>query len=199
MKVDLLFECLVRGSVVLVAVGLLLACLRRRTAVERRHCLVGCGLLLLLLPVVVALDWRWHWLPDVTQEVALAPLPSGEDSSIFVREAHRPPLEESVVSSAAAEATLLQPSRPAGLHWWLGIYLVGVCVALLPLGGAWSRLNGLRRRSEPCEDAELLRCARSIPGYREGLVRMMDSAVMPMTWGIWRPIVLLPKAALSWL
>lgn len=104
-------------------------------------------------------------------------------------------------TSAAAmpEATLTSLGRSVWaslVPWIVAVWLIGVIVALVPTVLASARLALLARRARPLRGG---RWALLVPSaLREIGVRRrvrfieMDGAVMPMTWGVRRPVVLVP-------
>ena len=80
--------------------------------------------------------------------------------------------------------------------WLIGAWLVGVVVVFTPVLIGFVRLAALRRRARPMRGG---RWALLVPSVMRELdvrrrVRFLelDGDVMPMTWGIRRPVVLLP-------
>ncbi|HUQ81987.1 MAG TPA: M56 family metallopeptidase, partial [Gemmatimonadaceae bacterium] len=118
----------------------------------------------------------------------------------------------SVASTAAIEATPVVAAAPEASRaelasaisdvwsvvalWAFAIWVVGALIALAPTLIGMVRLALLERRARPVRGG---RWALLVPSaLREIDVRRhvrfieLDSAVMPMTWGIVRPVVLLP-------
>lgn len=78
----------------------------------------------------------------------------------------------------------------------LGLWLVGAVTLLMRTGVGFLATRRLRRSAAPPVDAEWVRLAVDLTGQL-GLtrpVRVLSSsgAAMPMTWGWWRPVVLVP-------
>ena len=120
-------------------------------------------------------------------------------------------------SAATPEKSAMSPAaanNPVGGHRlatrfsvnWLmlgfSIWVVGAVLMLLSVAAGQFQLRRLSRRAEPVSDAvwnRLLAEARATPGLRRD-VSLLQSAddVMPLTWGWWRPVVLLPAEAENW-
>lgn len=84
----------------------------------------------------------------------------------------------------------------------MAVWIVGVGVVLSPLLLGWLSLWMLRWRSCPATDPRwqiLLDRARATLGLRRGVLLLVSPRqVMPMTWGIPRPRLLLPASADTW-
>jgi hypothetical protein len=84
------------------------------------------------------------------------------------------------------------------LAGWLG----GTVVILLSVAVGRLRLRGLRRAAHPPSSADwlpLLRllCEKLRVGRRVTLLQSADN-LMPVTWGWWKPVILLPAQADEW-
>ncbi|HVX59815.1 MAG TPA: M56 family metallopeptidase [Pirellulales bacterium] len=110
------------------------------------------------------------------------------------------PLETSMVHRSDDEfrrSGVTRHSSAAALFW-----LAGAALALLPLIVGAFRTFSLRRQARPIEDAiwrHLLEehCRRLAISRRVELLETA-AATMPMTWGLLRPVVLLPAQAREW-
>ena len=90
----------------------------------------------------------------------------------------------------------LQPLWIRALPWMIALWMAGALTVLTPMIVGLFRLTWLRRAAHPVRGG---RWALLIPSaLREIGVRRrvrfleLESAVMPMTWGVVRPVVLLP-------
>jgi beta-lactamase regulating signal transducer with metallopeptidase domain len=114
-------------------------------------------------------------------------------------------------SSPAAVKTLL-PAQvrqvangrwPANWQRWvLILWIAGVAATLSRLFWRWAALGGIEHASRPLDDAAAQSVAQAVRGELgiKRRVRLLLSAspLMPMTWGWWRPVVLLPPDCLRW-
>jgi TonB family protein len=102
-----------------------------------------------------------------------------------------------IVRTTGVEAASWDVSRR-----WLPMWMAGACVALVLLVRDVARLIRLARGAEPLIDprcTELCRaCARQLGLSRAPALFVSRRAVIPMTWGVRRPRVLLPATALGW-
>ncbi len=196
--------------------------LMRRTSAAARHfvwlaAFVGAG----TLPLVSTTLPSWHW--SLGRGTHIATQAPSIEVDHFARAANaRPWTDEATASTApwtetllathAAEAAapIVAPAHtfaPADTPWpWAPIFVtvwaMGALAMLIPLCIGALSLAQLGRRARPVSDDRLLRifgqsmlrleCRRS--------VRLLESEArqVPMTWGMFRPAVLLPSSARSW-
>lgn len=80
--------------------------------------------------------------------------------------------------------------------WALVVWLTGVLIALLPMAAGTLRLAALARRARPLRGGAWALLAptamREIGVRRRVALAELDEPVMPMTWGVFHPVVLLP-------
>jgi hypothetical protein len=80
----------------------------------------------------------------------------------------------------------------------IAVWGAGVVIVLLPILAGWARLRGIYRRATrpvielaDCLDAPFCRSRRP-------LMLQGDELASPMTWGVLRPVILLPGCARAW-
>ena len=115
-----------------------------------------------------------------------------------------PELSEEATTPLAAASTVIR--RPASKISWQSsvvvIWLVGVALALMPIAVGLARNRALGRGAEPAFDYEryplFVELRRSL-GIRR-IVRLLETkeSLVPMTWGILQPIVLVPRVWREW-
>lgn len=114
------------------------------------------------------------------------------------------PVTMTSVANASQSLTKLDQPRAWIIHWpalLVATWLIGAALFALPLLLSVLSLRRLRRTAQPLAPSlaeELRQLAQTCLGRR--LVTGLQSELrrMPMTWGIWRPIILLPAEAVDW-
>jgi beta-lactamase regulating signal transducer with metallopeptidase domain len=196
-------DAAVRGTFILLA-ALAATALMRRTSAAARH-LVWLAALsaLLLLPIARGFVPEWRVLP-VAPAVFVAPAaPSAEPVSAPAASARAPAPAE---PGGPAASTLRQPAPPrlpldwtalALLAWAAGAALLG-----LRLAYGLARVRWMERRAVELTDDGWVRLTDGL-ARRLGLGRIVrllrePGATVPMTWGIFSPVILLPREADEW-
>jgi beta-lactamase regulating signal transducer with metallopeptidase domain len=96
-----------------------------------------------------------------------------------------------------------EESRHAQILSTLGIlWLTGSAIGLFCMFAGWCQVAVLTRRCTPLEDTEwclLLNDAARRTRLRRPVRLLVGKGVaLPMTWGAWRPVILLPEQARAW-
>jgi beta-lactamase regulating signal transducer with metallopeptidase domain len=176
------------------AVALALTALARRSRAAARHVLlVAAFAVLLALPAAsFVMPTRGVTLPSTpvassAPVVAIAPVMTSPPPA--VADAHES------VGMFRIESTGVTASAILWAIWGAGMLL---CVLPL-LAGAW-HLRSLRRSSSVCArgEAMLHRLSAETGIQRPVAVRVHDSIPGPMTYGILRPVIMLPLDATAW-
>lgn len=107
---------------------------------------------------------------------------------------------DSQTSPAPGASAIAQPNRGA---WWLiPLWLCGVAVVLARMAIGHARVQLSLRRSERIRDPEWLRLLAE-RNFRIGLHRRVDlrrssDTDVPLSYGLMRPVILLPSASEEW-
>ncbi|HEV7405373.1 MAG TPA: M56 family metallopeptidase [Chthoniobacteraceae bacterium] len=185
-------ECLLKGSLLVLAAATFCAW-RPALSASRRHVVWLCvlaGLAVLPLSRLAAPHWR---LPG-----SLAPTISAAKS----------PLAMPVAATNSSLYAENVPARPPAWSWpkpWqmlLGAWAAGALAILgYRLLGRW-QLARLRRQSTALRDPrwhEMAALAAAETGWRGRFeIRLSSRASVPCTWGLRKPVVLLPSASAGW-
>jgi beta-lactamase regulating signal transducer with metallopeptidase domain len=197
--------------------ALLLAVLLRRSSAALRHFILSVFLIgLLLIPILPSIDkgWETPFLPSwaalgrhaVSPEkpAAIGPVEGMfESGTIFeatspVTPADRAPERRSTEAKAGGKA-------PAG---WLtqsllpAVWVSGLIVLLLRLGLGLLGALRLSREGRPLDDPvwrRLLQRFLSLVAIRRWVrLKIHAKIVVPLTWGIIRPVILMPDDSRNW-
>jgi bla regulator protein blaR1 len=188
---------LVRGLVVFLA-ALAVTSLWRKLSAESRH-LVWLGVIagFLLIPLA------WLALPAVHIGVRIPILPAAANQL-----AAAPALSYAqyaqLVDGAATHASMAGQSVPLFPRGLLPIlpaaWLAGVAAFLVPLAIGRRRL--LRLAAQAQTDARLSSLARTMAGHwsirRRITVLLSKGCAVPLTFGVRRPVILMPASATRW-
>jgi beta-lactamase regulating signal transducer with metallopeptidase domain/protocatechuate 3,4-dioxygenase beta subunit len=96
---------------------------------------------------------------------------------------------------------IIRPTRGTWAQWALAVWLAGALLVGLPtLGGLAANTRRWRRASRVPGNASLLRdLARRLGIRRPVELRVgAEAGLMPLTWGTFRPVVLLPRDSADW-
>lgn len=188
-----LCEWLVKSALLASGAWLLLQAWRSATAAQR-HLVWSLALAaIILLPITRLTAPRWAIsLQPVKHTVVTLPVtsPSVVEPIDFAPVAY--------IAPAPVPVRTPLDWRKILLATWLG----GVTLVLgFRLLGSW-RLHRLYRRSTPVDDPRarlLLAGIASELGLRRRVeIRLSEECRVPVTWGSWRPVMLLPRRALTW-
>jgi TonB family protein len=182
---------MIRASVILATAYLLTLFLRRRAAAERHIVWVAAIASAALLPLLSLVVPSWQPAFAARLVSALPTLLAGADGG-----ASGSPGARIVFQAQSIETSgLLERAIPF-------LWLCGSLVCLLFAARGFARRARIRARSADSSDGRIqailaavavqLRCGRTI--------RIEQSAdeCMPMTWGVFRPRILLPRSAAHW-
>ncbi|MBI3863122.1 MAG: hypothetical protein HY290_14625 [Planctomycetia bacterium] len=215
-------------SAIVMLVAVVAAALLRRASAAWRHlvwCLSATSLLLLPVLALALPAWQVTWLPEWPAERAplaatgLATVANADRITPLAGPPLEtpPPIEIDVPPSAAAAPTdaTTEPSpalsvaatattspRRAPFPWLAGIWGAGLLLSLVPLAfGLW-QVSALHRRSRVIDDPRWLALLgdlrRQLALRRSVQLRESNTALMPLTWGALRPVLLVPAEAGAW-
>ena len=194
-------DAAVRGTFILLA-ALAGTSLMRRSSASARHLVWLAALTaLLLLPIARGFVPKWRVLPAAPVFAAPAPQPVATpfaapdfpDGAGVVRET-----TGAVVERASVPARLPIPWTTFALLLWAA----GAAVLALRLAYGLARVRWIERHATELTDDGWVRLTDGL-ARRLGLGRIVrllrePGATVPMTWGIFRPVILLPGEADGW-
>lgn len=170
---------LIRSALVLISADLLRR-LPRNSTPTHRHAILLTGFLLLLV---------WPLLPLFVPEV-------------YVPLAFSSPLHGSVTVQQTIRTTTGASALPMPLLLTLGAWMLGALCALFPLIRGYGKVLSLRRRGIAPADESWHTLMQELV-ERSGLLKLpiiltVADRVVPQTFGIFRPVILLPQECSSW-
>jgi beta-lactamase regulating signal transducer with metallopeptidase domain len=211
-----LVDAALRGSVILLAALAATRLMKGRSAASRHLVWVVALLSMLALPLVARVLPEWRVVPVpaplrpmagfVAAPAAVAP-PAVSVLSESPTEGEVGTLSTATpkAPSPAARAASPAPAAPAPFDWksaLMALWMAGGALVVLRLAYGIVRVWWMERRAVEITDdgwvriadglARRLRVGRVVTLLREA------HAVVPMTWGVVRPIVLLPADAEAW-
>jgi hypothetical protein len=135
-----------------------------------------------------------HWMTWVVPSILATPLVSLGTLQLAVAE-YVAPVYQTLGNGNADGST----GRPSLVTLVLGVYSLGVGLVLVPLLRGWFETRRIAKNARPIDDPGWQRAAsdtRTALRIRRS-VRLVETreAVSPATWGVIRPVVLLPAAA----
>jgi beta-lactamase regulating signal transducer with metallopeptidase domain len=174
---------------VLALAGGITVCWRKASAASR-HLLWTLALAtLLVLPFTKLAAPRWIiGLPVKTVQIVLPPVAG--------------PAAVIPVTSRATAVPVSVPTHARSLLSWQTLLMLAwmagvVAVLSYRVAGSW-RLRQLRLQSKSMTDEQLLLLLADCGLENRVELRRSSECRVPLVWGLWRPIVVLPDAALAW-
>jgi carboxyl-terminal processing protease len=217
----LVVDSALKGLIIYGAAGLVALASRRAAAATRHLAWSVATVAVLALPVFSASLPSWELplrlkAPNAVPvaQTQIEPVSSSPDSGPEAATIDEPP-----VARAATDSVLVSDRPPAvppavpalprlGLQgvslgtWLVGLWAAGAVLTLLPAAAGLLSLRRLGRVPGPvaagAAEAVLERVAGQLGLTRSVRLVWSRERVMPMTWGVWRPVILLPDSAESW-
>ncbi len=201
--------------------------LRKASAAARHALWVGVLVGVLLLPILsYALpEWRVPWLPQwqgwapaapvsptvethglaiplSTIEAAPVPMAGSPLPALSAASARAAPWDAPLAKAQPATATASATAFKLSLPLVSMVWLIGLCLALVPLLLGWWQAARVTRRGRLLGDAEwaalLAETTQALDLRRKVGLHATPGAVMPFTWGAWRPVVIFPETVEKW-
>ncbi|MGV3663146.1 MAG: M56 family metallopeptidase [Prosthecobacter sp.] len=190
----LVLDLVVKSLAILLLAFAAQALWRRASACQRSLTWLAAFVGLLAVPLTLLIEPRWA--PVAEARLAPGMNPAGQVVTLLPA-AKMPQAHETMKAESQAWWRRLSLLQAAGLCWLAGM----ACVLGHRMLGIW-QLRQLRAQSILCEDTRLLQqvtdLAQSLGIRRSIRVLSSVAAAVPVTWGVWRPVLLLPQQALGW-
>src|SRR5712671_3255234 len=195
---------MIRVAVVLILAGGLVLILRNRVSAATRHATWTIGLSATLALPIASLVLPKLDLPVLPRDSRLEMF-----SNAFTIESNTAPVTAVFVPATAAtlpasfsqRSTVVSPWTTR--QWFLLAWSLGTLfVALRSLIGAWE-VSRLWRNSSALIDENWQRLLgtlqESLAVHKPVELRIANGPVPPMTWGVLRPVILMPASADTWM
>ena len=204
--IAMLADAFVKATVILlIAAGASL--LLRRSAAALRHlvwALAFAGVLALPVAGAIMPEWRLAAWPrlDVPLAFDISQIPTRPAEQTPARVAAHAAATALPPAPATVEAPVRWRLRPDWTAFVIPVWLGGLVLVLSALALGLTRIAWVGRTAAPLLDDGWVALAAALArelGVRRP-VRLLQSTgpAMPMTWGIWRPVILLPAEADAW-
>lgn len=187
-----LLELTLQGGVLIGAILLLRLLGRYRLPGWTFRILWGVALVRLLVPL--ALPFPWNVYSGLEHLQAPEPaVQTAPDAGGALTQAVTPSPMPDLQAPAVPSAPALEAAAPVEIPWLTILYLAGAAaLALLFLASYW---RGVRvfRTALPLTHPAVNQWRRKIPALRGVPIRRCDRIRTPLTYGLVRPVILLPK------
>ncbi len=184
------------------SVACVVAKMASRASADIRHLVVALGLA--GIPVILLFG---HWMPRLALEPVAASIERslGRAGPVLLGPWRAPTPEPTEISGAGTTGTTAaapSTSRRGAFEVFFFFYVCGVSVLAWRLAAGCHRLGSLRRTSRPIKDESVLSLLGELE-HQLGLrfpVRVISTgeSAIPSTWGVFRPVILLPETFHSW-
>lgn len=187
-----LFACVVKSTLLLACAWLVVLIAPKVSASIRHHVWAVTILALLALPLFVFLLPAWHSATLGNAAALLAPT-----------HANQPNAFPSAAPSASVRAALTAPFTQTWPFLLLALWVCGFSLATLRLLTGLLRLAWISARAKPLFDDAWMSAVltqSNSPEIRRsvGLLQCRNPLAMPLTWGIFGPVIVLPGGADQW-
>jgi TonB family protein len=187
-----LVACCAKATVLLAGAWLIVVVLRQRSSALRHHVWTAAILASLALPFFAMLLPAWHSTTLGSAATLWNPAHANAGSSI----SHTIP--SSIINVTGALPFF---DRLAGLA--LLVWAVGFSFALLRLVTGLARLAWVSAHAKPLFDEDWICSVLQLSKFHKisrpiRLLQCNSSTAMPLTWGIFRPVIVLPSSAAQW-
>ena len=184
---------LVLQSSLLIVLGLALRSLLHKDTASARHLVLGATFAaVLLLPAIHFAGPRIELplLQDAEKQTATIPGPAA------IRVGNSDATLATVQGTANAVAPQPQSLSMLDVVFWA--YIVGLLLALTKLAAGLLTIARLTRHAKPAADSRHRLWLEGQRADRSVRVLYSDKISAPLTWGIFRPVILLPAESVTW-
>ncbi|MFZ0954794.1 MAG: M56 family metallopeptidase [Candidatus Sulfotelmatobacter sp.] len=191
-----LIACSVKVTGLLVVVCFLAIALRNQSAALRHRAWAAGILSSLALPVFAPLLPAWH-------SAAFAGAGVWGPAGAMATQAKSGNFSAMIVNAIVVNAGAVSPLFGKLAVILLLIWVAGFFILALKLAGGLARLTRASAQARPLQQDDWLRLAAEFSqslkvGRRVRVLQCSNPMAMPITWGVFRPVVILPASASDW-
>ena len=185
---------LIVKATVISAAALIAAHIARRSRASVRHVLLAAAFILLLaLPLVSVVT--------PSREVSVPVPQAGSTVRVATLAPLRPAVPDSrFVDNGGLRADPVTGTLPSASRLLLAVWVIGVALVLLPMIAGLMHVRRVRQNGLPWRDGQAV--VEEITAARAVRIRtqlLLDEAVVgPMTFGVLRPVIVLPRDVRVW-
>src|SRR6266576_2907421 len=187
-----LIACCAKATILLACAWTTVIALRRRSSALRHHVWAAAILALLVLPFLALLLPAWHSSALGSAAALWSPAHANTASS----NSYAIP---SIIIDAVAASPVFNKLVIAVLFVWA----LGFSFVFLRLAAGLARLAWVSAHAKPIFDEDWMRTVFKLSQFHRlarsvRLLQCGSSLAMPLTWGIFRPVIVLPSDATDW-
>jgi TonB family protein len=187
-----LIACFAKATILLVCAWIIAMALRRSSSALRHHVWAAAILASLALPFFTLLLPSWHSATLGSAAALWSPTRANATTST----SHAIP--SIIVDAVAASPVFNRLTFAALLSWGLGLSFV-----LLRLLAGLLRLAWVSAHAKPLFDVDWMRAVLELSMFHKlsrsvRLLQCRSQLAMPLTWGLFRPVIVLPSGAEHW-
>ena len=198
-----------KSSLLFLGAALITMAMRRRGAAARHLVWIGAIAGAALLPEVTALVPAWNvrvleneqQIPRFFQSDNNPSLPLADDAPSASSASARIAAVTPGIAPDVSHGTAFEPPSPQieGMDVLLVVWAAGTLLLLIEITLSLLSLRRLQRRATLLTDATWDRALRAVkPGDRSVALLVSDEVDVPLTWGIFSSVILLPREADEW-
>jgi TonB family protein len=188
----LLIACCGKATILLACAWIMVIALRRGSAALRHHVWAAAILASLALPSLALLLPAWHSATLGSAAALWSPAHGNAASSSSYA------IPSVFVDAVAASPAFNKLAIAALIVWAFGFSLV-----LVRLVAGLARLAWVSAHAKPIFDEDWMRTVLELSQFHKlarsvRLLQCSSTLAMPLTWGIFRPVIVLPSGATLW-
>ena len=187
-----LIACCAKATILLACAWITVIALRRRSSALRHHVWAAAILALLVLPFLALLLPAWHSSALGSAAALWSPAHANTASS-----------NSYAIPSIIIEAIAASPAFNKLAIAVLFVWAPGFSFVFLRLAAGLARLAWVSAHAKPIFDEDWMRTVFKLSQFHRlarsvRLLQCGSSLAMPLTWGIFRPVIVLPSDATDW-